>query len=239
MNKDFVTEIDHLLPQTQCGLCGYGACRPYAQAVAFQNEAINRCPPGGVNTLIALSELLQRDATPFIKEMQEKAKLPTRAFIREEECIGCTKCIQACPVDAIIGTAKQMHTVIANECTGCELCVAPCPVDCIEMIAIPAIAVEAQQQKSNLARQRYQFRQQRLEQQNDTDKKQQLAKKSLHKNNQDCKEARNINTITERHHVIAARKQAIQAAIARVQAKKKIIDRPRRTRKCEPRLNEK
>jgi electron transport complex protein RnfB len=125
-------QINALLPQTQCGQCGFPGCRPYAEAIAG-GEAINKCPPGGETTIHALADLLDVEPMPLDEEHgEEKAK--SVAFIREDECIGCTKCIQACPVDAILGAAKQMHTVIASECTGCDLCVEPCPVDCIDMI---------------------------------------------------------------------------------------------------------
>ncbi|QJQ94239.1 MULTISPECIES: electron transport complex subunit RsxB [Halomonadaceae] len=124
-----VERIDSLLPQTQCGQCGYPGCRPYAEAIS-QGDEINKCPPGGEATIVALADLLGREITPLDGDRQD---LPQVAYIREAECIGCTKCIQACPVDAILGAAKLMHTVIIDECTGCDLCVEPCPVDCIEM----------------------------------------------------------------------------------------------------------
>ena len=127
-------EINNILPQTQCGQCGYPGCRPYAEAIA-SGEAINKCPPGGEAGVQALADLLDLEPLPLDEEHGEAKKVTTVAFIREDECIGCTKCIQACPVDAILGAAKQMHTVITTECTGCDLCVEPCPVDCIDMIA--------------------------------------------------------------------------------------------------------
>jgi len=127
-----VDQIDELLPQTQCGQCGYPGCRPYAQAIA-DGDAINKCPPGGHTTIAALANLLDVEAPALDEEHGEESEVKKVAFIREDECIGCTKCIQACPVDAILGAAKQMHTVIGSECTGCDLCVEPCPVDCIEM----------------------------------------------------------------------------------------------------------
>ena len=127
-------EINNILPQTQCGQCGYPGCRPYAEAIA-NGEAINKCPPGGESGVQALADLLDLEPLPLDEEHGEAKKVTTVAFIREDECIGCTKCIQACPVDAILGAAKQMHTVISSECTGCDLCVEPCPVDCIDMIA--------------------------------------------------------------------------------------------------------
>jgi electron transport complex protein RnfB len=126
-------EINNILPQTQCGQCGYPGCRPYAEAIA-NGEDINKCPPGGEAGIQALADLLDVEPMPLDEEHGEEASAPAVAFIREDECIGCTKCIQACPVDAILGAAKQMHTVIASECTGCDLCVEPCPVDCIDMI---------------------------------------------------------------------------------------------------------
>ncbi|HEY5718719.1 MAG TPA: electron transport complex subunit RsxB [Motiliproteus sp.] len=129
-----VDQIDALLPQTQCGQCSYPGCRPYAEAIA-NGEAINKCPPGGQSTVDALANLLDVEAIPLDSEHGEEP-IKQVAFIREAECIGCTKCIQACPVDAILGAAKQMHTVIASECTGCDLCVEPCPVDCIDMIPV-------------------------------------------------------------------------------------------------------
>ena len=129
-DNPLVEQIDALLPQTQCGQCGYPGCRPYAEAIN-QGDALNKCPPGGEATIHALADLLGRDPEPLDGEAQSEAKV---AFIREAECIGCTKCIQACPVDAIIGAAKLMHTVIEDECTGCDLCLDPCPVDCIDML---------------------------------------------------------------------------------------------------------
>jgi len=126
-------QINDVLPQTQCGQCGYPGCRPYAEAIA-QGEAINKCPPGGEAGIQALADLLDVEIVPLDAEHGEEDLRPAVAYIREDECIGCTKCIQACPVDAILGAAKQMHTVIDSECTGCDLCVEPCPVDCIDMI---------------------------------------------------------------------------------------------------------
>ncbi|MBP6582410.1 MAG: electron transport complex subunit RsxB [Chromatiaceae bacterium] len=128
--------IDALLPQTQCGQCGYPGCKPYAEAIAKGEEAINKCVPGGTTTVIALADLLGRDPEPLSDAGPEKPKAV--AVIDEQECIGCTLCIQACPVDAIMGAAKQLHVIIASECTGCELCLKPCPVECIHMIPIPA-----------------------------------------------------------------------------------------------------
>jgi electron transport complex protein RnfB len=125
-------QINQILPQTQCGQCGYPGCKPYATAIA-DGDAINKCPPGGQETIDALADLLDVESMTLDAEHGEE-KAPKVAFIREEECIGCTKCIQACPVDAILGAAKLMHTVIADECTGCDLCLDPCPVDCIDMI---------------------------------------------------------------------------------------------------------
>jgi len=141
-----VQQIDDLLPQTQCGQCGYPGCRPYAQAIA-NGDAINKCPPGGQSTINALADLLDVEAPSLDAEHGEESEVKTVAFIREDECIGCTKCIQACPVDAIIGAARQMHTVIADECTGCDLCVDPCPVDCIEMVPVETSIKEWQWQK--------------------------------------------------------------------------------------------
>ena len=130
-------QVDALLPQTLCGQCSFAGCRPYAEAIAAGEAEINRCPPGGEATMIALAELLGRDPVPL--EDEEAAEKPKSvAYIVEDECIGCTLCIQACPVDAILGAAKQMHTVIIDECTGCELCLPPCPVECIHMHPLEA-----------------------------------------------------------------------------------------------------
>ncbi len=130
-----VEQIDELLPQTQCGQCGFPGCRPYAESIANGDE-INKCPPGGQSTINAIASLLDVPAPELDAEHGEESDVKTVAYIREDECIGCTKCIQACPVDAIMGAAKFMHTVITDECTGCDLCVEPCPVDCIDMLPV-------------------------------------------------------------------------------------------------------
>lgn len=129
--------IDELLPQTQCAQCGYPGCRPYAEAIARGEADINRCPPGGEDTVKALADLLDRDYKPLDPDYGQEPAQPLVAWIDESVCIGCTKCLDACPVDAIVGAHQQMHTVIEAECTGCELCVEPCPVDCIHMVAVP------------------------------------------------------------------------------------------------------
>jgi len=125
-----VEKIDKLLPQTQCGQCGFPGCKPYAQAIADEEADINQCPPGGETTIVALADLLDREPKPLNPENGEDTGA-TVVYIDEQTCIGCTLCIQACPIDAIAGAAKQMHTVIEDECTGCNLCIPPCPVDCI------------------------------------------------------------------------------------------------------------
>lgn len=128
-----VEQINAILPQTQCAQCGFPGCRPYAEAIADGRADINQCPPGGEAGIRALADLLGREAKPLdTTHGEEKPKL--LAVIDEPVCIGCTLCIQACPVDAILGASKQMHTVIAAECTGCELCLPPCPVDCIDLV---------------------------------------------------------------------------------------------------------
>ncbi|GAA3909231.1 hypothetical protein GCM10022228_19850 [Halomonas cibimaris] len=165
-NASLIEAVDALLPQTQCGKCGFDGCLPYARAIA-EGEPVNRCPPGGEATLERLIELTGQPP----QTLAEPAQPPLAAVIREDECIGCTKCIQACPVDAILGAAKRMHTVITDECTGCELCVAPCPVDCIDMVAHPgwqAATSEAEQhtfleRRAELGRMRHRARQARLE----------------------------------------------------------------------------
>jgi len=130
-----VERIDSILPQTQCGQCGYPGCKPYATAIAKGEADINQCPPGGDDGVKKLAELMGVEYKP-LNEEHGITKAKSIAFIDEEICIGCTLCIQACPVDAILGAAKQMHTIIEKECTGCELCLPPCPVDCIEMLPI-------------------------------------------------------------------------------------------------------
>lgn len=131
---DLVRSINAALPQTQCGRCGHPGCLPYAEAIAA-GAAINKCPPGGDTTILRLSRLLAETRAPLDPAHGEPQPAQV-AFIREAECIGCTKCIQACPVDAILGAAKLMHTVLPGECTGCDLCVEPCPVDCIDMLPV-------------------------------------------------------------------------------------------------------
>ena len=130
-----VQKIDAILPQTQCGQCGFPGCKPYATAIAQGEADINQCPPGGEEGIRRLAELLGVDPKPLNAE-HGVSKPKSVAVIDENWCIGCTLCIQACPVDAILGAAKHMHTIIEKECTGCELCIPPCPVDCIYMRVI-------------------------------------------------------------------------------------------------------
>ncbi|MGR9014516.1 MAG: electron transport complex subunit RsxB [Gammaproteobacteria bacterium] len=153
-----IDRINALLPQTQCGQCSFQGCRPYAEAIASGTADINQCPPGGDQGILELADLLGIPPKPLNGEFGVH-KPASVAFIIEQDCIGCVKCIAACPVDAILGAAKFMHTVIASECTGCELCIAPCPVDCIIMQPAPPSNTErSRAQKSALAKRRYDAR---------------------------------------------------------------------------------
>ena len=135
-NVDALIEsVNALLPQTQCAQCGFPGCRPYAEAIINKQQPINQCPPGGDTTIVQLAQLLGKQATPLDNTLMPH-KAAQVAYIVEADCIGCVLCIQACPVDAIVGANRFMHTVISDECTGCELCLPPCPVDCIELRAV-------------------------------------------------------------------------------------------------------
>ena len=155
MSQDLARRIDALLPQTQCTRCGFDDCRAYADAIAEGRADIDQCPPGGDAGVVKLATLLGRAAKPLNPEYGAFAP-PRVAVIDEETCIGCTKCIQACPVDAIVGASKRMHTVIASWCTGCELCIPPCPVDCIAMVDAPALP------DADVSRERHEARARRL-----------------------------------------------------------------------------
>jgi electron transport complex protein RnfB len=155
-----VERIDAILPQTQCEQCGFHGCHPYAEAMARDEAPINRCPPGGEVGIRALADLLDRPFLPLdAAHGVEKAR--TLARIVEADCIGCTKCIQACPVDAIVGASKLMHTVIADDCTGCELCVPACPVDCIVLLPMPPEQID--HAHADAARDHFQRRESRLD----------------------------------------------------------------------------
>lgn len=151
MNADLVQRIDALLPQTQCTQCGYDGCRPYAEALAAGATDINRCPPGGDEGVARLARLLGRAAKPLDPECGAY-RPPQVAVIDESVCIGCAKCIQACPVDAIVGASKLMHTVIAAWCTGCERCIPPCPVDCIALDPVAALPEASLSRSRHFAR---------------------------------------------------------------------------------------
>ncbi len=208
---NLIQRIDALLPQTQCGKCGHPGCKPYAEGIA-QGEAINKCPPGGQETIAGLAQLLK---LPVLELDTSRGEAPAQiAFIREAECIGCTKCIQACPVDAIVGAAKLMHTVIIDECTGCDLCVAPCPVDCIEMrpltMVLPIVGGlatndherQARSLKRDRARRRFEQRNARLQREEEQKLAERLAR---------TKRAAPVAAATE---------NPVQAAIERVRAQK-------------------
>ncbi len=156
-------EIDALLPQTQCTRCGYAGCRPYAEAIARGEAEINQCPPGGAAAIGALARLLGREPRPL--NPANGVETPHRvAQIDESRCIGCAKCLPPCPVDAIVGAPRHMHTVLTELCTGCELCIAPCPVDCIEMVPASGLAgVSASAPPPELNRRRFEARNERIE----------------------------------------------------------------------------
>jgi electron transport complex protein RnfB len=154
---DLTARIDALLPQTQCTRCGYDGCRPYAAAVAQGEAQINQCPPGGSATIESLARLLHREALP-LNPLNGVEAPPRVAWIDESRCIGCARCLPPCPVDAIVGANKFLHTVLPSVCTGCELCIAPCPVDCIEMRPAPV----GTQNDADLNRSRYQAHTDRL-----------------------------------------------------------------------------
>jgi len=198
-----VKKIDALLPQTQCGECDYAGCLPYAEALAQGAAAINKCPPGGIETVKTLGALLKIDPSPYLEVALQNTRAASVAVIREEECIGCTKCIKACPVDAIIGGAKLMHAILTQECTGCGLCVEPCPVDCIEMVEIPAAEYD-----KDRARDRFHAKTTR-------------SLRLEHEQQQQYREKRVLaQQDTNQQQDVKAKQDYIQQALARVKAKK-------------------
>ena len=211
-------KIDALLPQTQCTKCGYSGCLPYARAIAAGEANINQCPPGGAAGVRKLAVLLGRDAKPLNPANGTEQRRAV-ARIDEARCIGCTLCIQACPVDAIVGAAKRMHTVIAELCTGCDLCVPPCPVDCIDMLPLPKAQAPWTQGMADAARARFQIRSLRLER-DKTGRERRLARKAQKKPGQPMPDAK---------------KAVILAAIERAKARKAGIA-PRNTDKLTPQV---
>ena len=205
-----VAEIDALLPQTQCTRCGYPDCHAYAEAIVRAEAGIDRCPPGGAETLQALGTLLRRPAMALDPSVGTFAP-GTVAFIEESLCIGCTKCIAACPVDAIVGGPKLMHTVVEALCTGCELCLPPCPVDCIRLMPAEGVteAYEGWQfpqgglERADALRTRYLRHGSRL-----------LREKETRRNGSTSEQGPSQDVLQ------AQRKAEIAAAVARVRAKR-------------------
>jgi electron transport complex protein RnfB len=155
-------KINSILPQTQCGKCDFSGCKPYANAIVEGKADINQCPPGGKTGILKIAHILKVEYKP-LNESHGVSKPREIAIIEEDKCIGCTLCILACPVDAILGASKSMHTVISEECTGCELCIEPCPVDCIKMETPGSEDDESiKAKRSAIARSRYEFKQQRI-----------------------------------------------------------------------------
>ncbi|MDO5666218.1 MAG: RnfABCDGE type electron transport complex subunit B [Alcaligenaceae bacterium] len=206
-----VKQIHSVLPQTQCTKCGYDGCLPYATAIA-EGELINRCPPGGDKGIATLAALLKRPLLPLnTEECGEHTPLQV-AVIEERHCIGCTLCIQACPVDAIVGANKYMHTIIADLCTGCELCVAPCPVDCIEMISANR---QWSDEDADKAWNNYQKREARLQKQK-TAELQRLATAAERALNKKPINTQQSGTV----EAIDSKQQAIAAALAKARARR-------------------
>ncbi len=224
--KELADRLEDILPQTQCTKCGYPDCRAYAEALASGAVLPNRCPPGGVEGIkrlsVALTPIYPQDAFdlhPTIDPQCGVERPRPVAFIDPKTCIGCTLCIQACPVDAIVGASKQMHVVLSEWCTGCDLCIPPCPVDCITMVNVTNVQTGWNawtQEQADVARDRYHARESRLDrEQRDNDER--LAKKAASK-------LATINAqtpLSEDAKKEQERKRAIiAAAIARAQEKK-------------------
>lgn len=211
-------QIENLLPQTQCTKCGYPACRPYAEAVAKGEASYNQCPPGGAAGVVRLANLLGKPVIPLNPANGAERPRPV-ALIDEALCIGCTLCIQACPVDAIVGAAKQMHTVVPSLCTGCDLCVAPCPVDCIAMIDVTGnlSGWDAwSQQQADDARERHDFHVMRIKREKEENDARLAAKATAKLQALEAEAAANPEELAEQ----ARKKAIVQAAIERARLKK-------------------
>ena len=221
MNSELANAIDALLPQTQCTKCGYNGCRPYADAIANGDADINQCPPGGAAGIRKLARLLNRPEKS-LNPANGLEKPRTAAVIDESRCIGCMLCIKACPVDAIVGAAKRMHTVLTASCTGCDLCLPPCPVDCIDMVELDtlaqrgnrhasALATQSVEEIAVIARARFGFHEFRIAREEE-ERGGRLAKKAREK----LAELQHLPA----SHDLERKKAAVQAAIARARARR-------------------
>ena len=230
-SEALIARIDAILPQTQCRKCHYPGCRPYAEAIVSGDADINQCPPGGEQGIRTLASLLGREFKP-LSSLHGVESPRTVAIIEEEICIGCTLCIQVCPVDAIVGAAKQMHTIIADHCTGCELCLPPCPVDCIRM---EPNARHIEDQAADAARERYKFHQFR-EARDAEEKSSRLAKRSARPQDRLQKDVEE-NDVSTGVPAADSKKALIAAAIARARIQQ-TISLPKNTTQPAPEKQE-